>query len=125
MVPAQRHSVAKRTDEYFAVRTGAEMPSKFGANVFWQLVVDVGRQLAKNIETTDFVRRVMMGLEGAGPSRQDFFPAHEPPSFGRQCSCGRRKSSAIPCALSSRLTNNRARCSRDFNARSLNTITAP
>ena len=75
MMAALLHGVAKRGNEHFTVWTGAEMASKLGADVFGQLVVDIGGQLSKNVETSALTRLVR------------FFPRHEPVSLGRQSCC--------------------------------------
>ena len=85
MMPAQSYGVAKGGDEYFTVRTGAEMPSKLGADVLRQLVVNIGGQLSENVEASAFTRRVMMRTLDAPP--HGFFSGHEPLSLGRQSFC--------------------------------------
>lgn len=75
MLPAQLHRIAKRGDEHFAVWTGAEMSAKLGANIFGQLIIDVGGQLPKNVQASLFTVLVR------------FFSGHEPVSLGRHPAC--------------------------------------
>ena len=89
MMPAQLHGVAERGDKHLAVRTGPEMSSKFGTDVFGQLVVDIGRQLSENVEASAFPGLVTMWNVGWLLLLPGFFSGHEPLSLGRQVFCDR------------------------------------
>jgi hypothetical protein len=46
---AERDGVLERGDEDFAIRTGSQMSAYLPANVGWEFVVDIGRQLPEKI----------------------------------------------------------------------------
>ncbi len=46
---AERDDVLERGDEDFAIRTGSQMSTYLPANVGWEFVVDIGRQLPEKI----------------------------------------------------------------------------
>jgi hypothetical protein len=52
------HDVAQRRHEGFTIRTRPEMATNFLAKTRGELVIDIGRQLAKNAQAPDFVMRL-------------------------------------------------------------------
>ena len=52
---AERHGVLERGDEDFAVRTGSQMSAYFLADIRWEFVVDIGRQLSEQIHAVALV----------------------------------------------------------------------
>ena len=45
-------------DEDFAIRTGSQMSAYLPANVGWEFVVDIGRQLPEKIQTMALAMRM-------------------------------------------------------------------
>jgi hypothetical protein len=71
-------------NEDFAIRTGSQMSAYLPANVGWEFVVDIGRQLPEKIHALAFAMRMVVRRE-PGPflSRRRLFLGHErePPDF--------------------------------------------
>jgi hypothetical protein len=55
---AKRDSVLEGGDEDFAIRTGSQMSAYLPANVGWEFVVDIGRQLLEKIHAMALALRV-------------------------------------------------------------------
>lgn len=55
MTATERHGLAQRRHEGFTIRTIAQMPTNFLANTRGKLVIDIGRQPAKDTQTPAFL----------------------------------------------------------------------
>src|SRR5215207_15224 len=80
---AERHGIAQRSDEVLAMGTGTQVMAYFAANIGRQLVIDEGRQLAKNLEA--FALSMLMttcdrtsGLPGDAGLRHGVPPSARP-----------------------------------------------
>ena len=63
---AEPNRLAKRVEKYFAIRTIAEMPADFLADLAGQLVVQVGREAFEHFDAVLFPVTLMRGwLAGA------------------------------------------------------------
>jgi hypothetical protein len=51
MMSAEGDGVLEGSDEDFAIRASSQMPAYLSANVGWQFVIDVRRQLPEKIQT--------------------------------------------------------------------------
>ena len=87
MLLAQPHGGPKGGDKHFTIWTSAEMTPQLGANVLRQFIVDIGGQLAKNVQTPAFTGAVTVRTSGAAACRGRCFPCHELVSRGRHPSC--------------------------------------
>ena len=63
---AEANGLAKGIEEYFAVRTIAEVRANFFADLAGQLIVQIGRELLEHFDTIPFPMTLMRGgLAGA------------------------------------------------------------
>ena len=57
---AERHGLAQRCDEGFAVRAGPQMAANLVANVSGEFIIDIGGQLAQDAQTVGFPMRLFL-----------------------------------------------------------------
>ena len=73
---AKRDGVLEGHDEDFTIRAGSQMSAYLPANVGWEFVVDIGRQLLEKIDAMPLAMRVR---RESGPFlwRRCLFLGHE------------------------------------------------
>jgi hypothetical protein len=75
-VSTKRDGVLEGGDEDFTIRAGPQMPANLPANVDWEFIVDIGRQLLEKIDAMPLAMRVR---RESGPFlwRRCLFLGHE------------------------------------------------